>query len=300
MFILNNIYKNIVLLLVISVFLSCTIKQKQDSAKARIVSLAPNITEVLFALDLGDQVVAVSDYCSYPEQAKEKESIGGLLNPNLEKITALAPDLIIGTESYRDIKDKLGQGSFNIVLLPEKTVNDVYVTIDSVGHLTHTQKRAQKLINSIKDSLALYRANHAETRPNAILVLGRSENGTRNISISSKGAFINELWEYCGGQNAFYDLGNSFAQVNREDLLSRDPELIVEFKSNKNWSLDLDKKNKREWLDLNISAVRNNSIYVINGNEYLTPGPRMFLLAKKYHEILSDFRGSKSGENPDR
>lgn len=280
-------------ILIVILLFSCSDNQKAEHARQRIISLAPNITEVLFALDLGEQVVAVSDFCNYPPQAKNKESIGGLLNPNLEKITALRPDLLIATESYRTLADKLGNKDFLIVLLPEKTVNDVYVTIDSLGTLFQREKKADSLITAIKDSLNFYRVKDTTATPSAMLVLGRSENTTRNISISSTGAFINELWEYCGGRNAFADIGSSFATLNREDLLKRDPQLIIEFKSSKNWSLEQDEANKKEWQDLNISAVKKGQIYVINGNDFLIPGPRMFRLAKKYNRIIKQYQTSQ-------
>jgi cobalamin transport system substrate-binding protein len=286
----NNILRSVLFLLgAILLVPSCKNKPAEKVEVKRIISLAPNITEILFSLGVQDKIVGVSDYCTFPEEAALKESVGGLFNPSLEKITALKPDLILATNSYQNLEDKLGKGRFNIVLFPEKTVNDIYVTIDSIGTLTNTQDRAQELIRSIRDSLTFYKANTADKRPAAILVLGRDPGTTRNIGISGPGAFVNELWEWSGGRNAFPNLQTSFAQINREDLLTTNPEIVIEFKPNKNFSLGQENRNREEWADLQISAVENKNIFIIPGNQYLIPGPRMYLLAKEYSKILQRF-----------
>ena len=280
----------IILLVTFFLLIACVSPNQNKGETQRIISLAPNITEILFSLGLQDHIVGVSDFCTFPKEAMEKESIGGLFNPDLEKITALKPDLILATESYQGLADKLGKERFNIVLLPEKTIEDMYVTIDSIGMLTNTSEKAKILVASIKDSMDIYNAKTTQYRPSAILVLGRNSGTTRNIGISGPGAFVNELWEWSGGKNAFSHMLASFAQINREDLLIVNPEIIIEFKSNKNWGLDQDIKNKAEWRDLHISAVKNNHIFVIPGNHFLIPGPRMYLLAREYSSIILKYR----------
>ncbi len=274
-------------------FPSCDNRVERSSETQRIISMAPNITEILFTLGLQDRIVAVSDFCTFPDEALEKESIGGLFNPNLEKITALKPDLILATESYQNLAEKLGKSDLKIVLLPEKTVEDIYFAIDSIGVLTNTSDKALSLVKSIKDSLEFYKAKPGQNRPSAILVLGRDTGTTRNIGISGPGAFVNELWEWSGGNNAFPDLAVSFAQVNREDLLMVDPEIIIEFKPNKNRGLEQENLNKTEWNNLKISAVKNSNIFVIQGARFLIPGPRMYLLAKKYRQIITKFQSQR-------
>jgi len=125
--------KTFILLVVILIMASCTSKAKKNDDAQRIVSMAPSITEVLFSLGIQDRIVGVSDFCTFPKEAMAKESIGGLFNPNLEKIAALQPDLILATKSYQNLVEKLGKDRFKIVLLPEKTTMDLYATIDSIG-----------------------------------------------------------------------------------------------------------------------------------------------------------------------
>ncbi len=287
----NKRLKKILLIFgIIFLIISCSEKPRKTKEPQRIISMAPNITEILYSLGMQDRIVGVSDFCKYPEEAQHKESIGGLFNPNLEKITALKPDLILATKAYESLVEKLGKDRFTIVLLPEKTVEDIYTAIDSIGTLVNCSKKATLLIASIKDSLDFYITADSQIKPRAILVLGRDAGTTRNIGISGPGAFINELWVRSGGVNAFPDLPASFAQINREDLLTVNPEIVIEFKSNKNWGLEQDSVNIKEWKDIRISAVQNRKIFVIPGNHFLIPGPRMYLLAKEYNQILQKYR----------
>jgi len=279
-----------IIIIAVSLTLSCSQNHHDSKVPLRIISMAPNITEILFSLGLQGRVVGVSDFCTFPKEAMEIESIGGLFNPNLEKITALKPDLILATMSYKSLSDKLGKDRFNIVLLPEKTVGDIYVTIDSIGVITNRYERAKSLVSQLKDSLDFYKTKATQNQPNAILVLGRDVGTTRNIGISGPGAFINELWEITGGKNAFPDMAASYTQINREDLLTVDPDIIIEFKPNKNWSLEQDESNILEWKSIQLSAVKNNHIFVIPGNDFLIPGPRMYLLAKEYSKIIQKYR----------
>lgn len=267
------------------ILFSCSTKDVKVKHTQRIISLAPNITEILYALELQDQVVGVSEYCTYPPEVKQKENVGALFNPNLEKIAALKPDLILATKSNSRLTEKLADKNVKVVLLPEMTINDIFISIDSIGVITAKKEQAGKLISSIKDSLELYKSMNTE-KPSAILVLGRDENSTRNIGLSGPGSFINELWEYVGGVNAFPDMPGSYTQVSREDLLVRDPQIIIEFKTLEKWNNSLFKSNKDEWKDLDISAVKKGNIFVINGVTNLVPGPRIYLLAKKYANIL--------------
>ena len=119
---ITRIKTYILLIGVVSILFACIGKAEKSTETRRIISLAPNITEILFSLGMQDQLVGVSDYCKYPIEAMEKENIGGLFNPNLEKITALNADLILATESYQSLIEKLGEDRFKIVLLPEKTI----------------------------------------------------------------------------------------------------------------------------------------------------------------------------------
>lgn len=279
------------LILLTAISFSCSQKIDTTDKAQKIISLAPNITETLFALGVEDRILAVSDYCYYPAQAMKKETVGGLFNPNLEKITALQPDLILATESNHQLVEKFKGKNIRVILLPEKTINDVFRSIDTLAIITGRKKQAEWLIQGLRDSLSRYDGSSRSHKPTAILVLGRDKGSTRNIGISGPGAFINELWEHVGGKNAFADMPGAYTQVNREDLLVRDPQIIVEIKS-PDWDDKLLEANKTEWRDLPISAVKSGNIYTISGVNMLVPGPRIYLLARQFSLILKKYEES--------
>lgn len=262
----------------------------------RIISLSPHITEILFALDLQKRLAAVTDYCRYPEAARQKERIGGLLNPNMEKILRLRPDLILGVPSSHETAAKLQSYEIRTVLLPNDRVQDIFTAIDSIGRLTGEEASAQALQKAIKDSLQYYRRKAQRLnadKARAMLVLGRERGTTRNISVIGSNNFNDSLWTMLGGRNVFGDIDSKFAKITREAVINARPELIIEFKFNEQWSPQKERKNRRDWQELSmLPAVKNDHIYVLTGNYTLIPGPRITLLVRDYFEILRAYNST--------
>ncbi len=300
--------KKRIILIILSAFLiiQCSGEQKNDAqlypngkkVPDRIISLSPNITEIIYALSLEDKLVAVTDYCNYPPEARQKEKVGGLLNPNLELIVALKPDLIIGPPAYLDTAKKLSAQGIRSLLLPMDNVNDIYSSIDSVGSVFQSEKRAENLNKAIRDSITYFNNKIKELSveiPSAMLVLGREPGTTRNISVLGPGSFIDEIWRGAGGINTFADMKMAFAQVSREAVITRKPELILEFKFNEEWNDQKNQRNLEEWGDVNeVPAVLKKQIYVLTGDYTLIPGPRTYLLVKDFYLVLKKYSERKS------
>lgn len=265
-------------------------KVKPGSDFQRIISLSPHMTEIIYALGQEDRLVAVSDFCNYPPEAAEKERIGGFLNPNLEKITMLQPDLILGVPSHGDLARKMESYTWSFVLLPNDGLDDVFVSIDSLGRLLGVEERARQVVQSLRDSLDYYSRKARQLMPlknKAMLVLGREPGSVRQIGVIGPDNFMDSLWVLCGGENIFGDLGQKFAQISRETILNRDVQLIIEFKSNGSWDEARLTANRREWQGLSqMAAVRDQAIFIIHGDYALIPGPRMYLLCRDYYDIL--------------
>ncbi len=265
---------------------ACSPSQSTNNGKQRVISLAPSITEMVFALGGNSRLVGVSDFCSYPPEALKIEKVGGLFNPNIEKIMALKPDLILATNSYRDLPEKFKGINVKTVLLPEKTLTDVFTSIDSLGTLLGNKQAADSLHRAIGDSLEKYHWTDKAPRPKVMLVLGRDPGVARNIGVSGPGAFLDELLSWCGGINAFSDLKVSYSAISREALLARNPDIIIEF-SPKALTSDQQRSNRKQWQSFKrIKAYKNNQIFVIGGNDFLIPGPRVYRLARRFYYIL--------------
>ena len=273
---------------------SCGTSRKNSSPNIRrIISLSPHITEILYALGQQNRLVAVSDFCTFPPQAAGKEKIGGLLNPNPEKMVALQPDLCIGTKASSGLREKLPLPETRFVFLANDKLEDVYTTIDSLGILLNCRRQADSLRTLLKDSLRFYSAGFKDRlngQPGALLVIGREAGSTRNITAAGGNTFISQVWQQTGAANVFADLPVLYAQVSREALLEKQADLIIEFKFKENWNADKDLRNLQEWQGLsNLRAVKRKNIFVINGDYSLIPGPRLYLLARDYGRILEKY-----------
>ena len=274
-------------------FYCSSYRNESNPGVQRVISLAPNITEMIYALDQQSKLVAVTDYCNYPPEAKSKGTIGALLNPNIEKIISLKPDLLIGTTAHRELAIKLSSKNLKTILLSNDTIDEILMSIDSIGTLLNCRQRADNLVQAITDSINFYsiRCNPENNpAPKAILVLGRDPGTTRNIGVIGSRNYMDSLWVLAGGINLFGDLVTKFAQVGRENIIKRNPDLIIEFKIEKDWTKEKNEANIKEWQALNLlKAVQEKQVYVIPDESAFIPGPRIYLLSKRFSEIFHDY-----------
>jgi iron complex transport system substrate-binding protein len=270
-------------------------KQKQDPFQKRIVSLSPHTTEIIYALGGDDDLIAVSDFCRFPLEAGKKEKIGGLINPNIEKIVSLKPTLLIGVPSHTKLNDELAKFQLSVIMLPNENISDVLATIDTIGTLLDRKDDAVLLIKNIKDSLSVIKSETGMQRPRAMLVIGRERGTLKNITAAGDDTFINEVWEIAGGMNIFSDLPSRYSAVNLETILTRNPEVIIEF--------DIDgvpdirkTDNAKIWKQLDhVTATANGNVFTVTGSHTLIPGPRLVLLARQFRTII-DRVSSEAGE----
>ena len=124
-----------------------------EKVPQRIVSHVPSITETLFALNLGDRVVGVSDYCNYPAEAELKPNVGSFYNPSIEKIVAIAPDLVLTNEYTESIK-QLGNIGITFIVLDPNDIDGILNNIELLGKVTGTEKEAERLRNDMEDRIA--------------------------------------------------------------------------------------------------------------------------------------------------
>ena len=189
-----------------------------ENAPQRIVSLAPSNTEILFALGLGNRVVGVTSYCNYPEGAEEKEEIGGFANPDLEKIIALKPDLILasGTLQQSEVTELEQRGQAVFWLYPQ-SVNDVLESFERVGELTGSLSAARQLREKVEQRIKAVEAKVTDIpeqeRVTVFRVMGLDPIGT----IGGQ-SFQTDDYRLAGGRNIFADTDENYFQLDLETL----------------------------------------------------------------------------------
>lgn len=196
------------------------------SPPQRIISLAPNITEILFALRLGDKIVGVTRYCDYPLEAAEKEKVGGMVDPSIEKIQSLHPDLIIAFRGNPlRILTKLKNLHFPVFILDTgKSLEDLFLTIEKIGRLTQEEKRAAQLLDILNKKYqdVEQALRGVDLNPKVFLLLHG-----RGLWTCGKESFLNDLLLKAKGVNIAGKIPRKWLQLSREQLLHENPDVII-------------------------------------------------------------------------
>jgi len=245
----------------------------------RVVTLTPSLTEIVFALDAGDRVVGVSDYCDYPAQAQTRPRVGTFLQPSLEKILALHPDLILVDGVQEDVAAALRAtgGGVTVLAIAMNDLAQVRAAITQVGAaLGDRQSAAATLLGQLDGELAEVRKlTGAGARPprKVLFVVDHQLGGLRGLVVAGPGTYLDELVRLAGGVNIFADLKVRYAKVAVESIEERQPEVIFDAVHTEAGSED---KVRGDWQALrNVKAVREGRIYVLSDREFVTPGPRL-------------------------
>lgn len=236
----------------------------------RIVSLAPSITEILFALDLGDKVVGVTNYCDYPVEALNKPKVGDYFNTNLEAIVAQVPDVVFA-DGHDPVGDQLeGLGVTMVVLQPED-IAGILQDISLVGKITGMDEEAARLINEMKVHIAIVAVGTAlaPERPTVLYVIDATD-PAMPWTVGA-GSFIDTMIALAGGEN-IVKVSQDYLQISLENVVASDPEIIIGTTSHGTSFLP-DFGDLPVWKEMN--AVKEGEIYLIEADLVSRPGPRI-------------------------
>ena len=240
---------------------------------ARIVSLAPSITEMLFALGVGDRVVGVSTYCDYPPQAAQIDRVGTFLEPNIERILAKRPDLVIGVPSPDNHApvDRLQQLGLRVLIVDPERVPDVLTTIETLAQTVGVPERGAQLTAQIRGDIAAVTGRlDGAPRPSVLMLVGRSP-----FIVAGAGTYQDELIGLAHGDNVAAPIGKQWPSVPLELIVGRAPEVIIDASMGSEEAPDRDSA-LAFWRDFStIPAVRNQRVYGYRAYELLRPGPRV-------------------------
>jgi len=236
----------------------------------RIVSLAPSVTETLFALGLGDKVVGVTAYCDFPEAARTKEKIGDTLNPNPERLIALKPDLVVMTTASQLEKLLRQMGDLNIAVYvtDPRSVGDVLASIRKLGEVTGTTTEAENIVRQMQARIAEVEIRtKAFPKPRVLYVLQ-----TAPLITAGRNTFINHLIQLAGGDSISGNEPTDYPQLSRETALARLPEVIVAPASHGTEQVKADDL-RRDFAAT--PAIKTNRIVWVNPDFVDRPGPRL-------------------------
>lgn len=243
----------------------------------RIISLVPNVTEMLFAIGAGPQVIAVSTYDVEPPEVRSLPTVGALVDPDTERIIALRPDLVITYGSQVDLQTQLKTVSIPFFDYRHAGLDHIMVTMRALGARTGHVDQAEKVARSIQTAIDAIKARVAgKPRPRTLLVFGREPGSLRNIYASGGRGFLHDMLDVAGGEDVLKDIDKESAQVSTEMILARRPDVILELNA-ANRLNDVDLKAVLDpWSALgSVPAVKNHRVVVLNGPGLTVPGPRV-------------------------
>ncbi len=263
-------------------------------APSRIISLAPSITETLFALGLGDKVVGVTTYCRYPEQARAIDKVGAYMDPNFEAIVTLKPDLVILLKEHSSVQEFLRRKGTRFLAIDNHDIDAILESISLTGKACGKTAESCSLRDTMAAEIrAAYRTSKsmAQNRPGVLLCVGRDDVGTGTLSkIWAAGAntWYNQIISIAGGANVITDSSMEYVTLSSEAIIRLKPDIIIDvMASMSNYTQDMIKE---DWADLFlVPAVKNRMIFCLAGDYITIPGPRLVWLLRDVKAILEEY-----------
>lgn len=236
----------------------------------RIVTLGPSVTEILFALGLGDRIVGVDIYSDFPPEVQSKERVGSLREPSLEKLVSVKPDIVFITTISSEQVSALRQAGLTVYCVDSPNLSEIYDDITILGKITGATEAAAELVRTMQEKVAAVEEKVAQI-PEGKRRKVFCEVWPDPLMTAGPGSFIHDLIGIAGGINIASDTGTAWPQFSVETLVQRDPDVIVT--TFEETLKDLQNGGRAAWSSL--SAVRNGRVVLVDQNLISRPGPRI-------------------------
>jgi iron complex transport system substrate-binding protein len=270
---------------------TCALCAAPANVPQRIVCLSPDATEILYAIGAFPRVIAVSDYDTYPPEVAKLPRLGQLHDPNLEKLTALRPDLVVIADSQAPVfEDTLKQLGFRVATMFNNSLDEIYGTMLALGRATGNQSEAAKLVASTREQLAQVARRTANLpKLRVVLVVDRTPGTLRDLYTATDGSYLGQLIDIAGGRVAIAPVPHGYAKLSKEDLLAANPDVILDFEQGPKSRFSGDPL--APWQELpELKAVRLHRIYAVNEDYVPHASQRIVqtaeLFAKRIHPEL--------------
>lgn len=269
----------------ILIFLFFIIIQNMHAAEdMRIISIAPALTEILYSLGLNEEIVAITSFCDYPEEASSKEKIGTFSDPSIEKILSLKPDIIFATGlEQAAVVERLKKLGLMVYVSHPSTMAELLKEIRQIGELTHRGAEANILVSGMEKRINAVSKESTripqEEKKKVFIEIWHDP-----LITAGRGSFVDELIEIAGGINIAYDTPEPYSYFSGELVIERNPDFIIlGHKGGPDLITSL--KKRAGWSGIN--AVKNNGICDdINPDLFLRSGPRLVDGLEQIHKRL--------------
>jgi len=254
----------------------------------RIISLIPATTEMLFAMGAADRLAGVGSYDRFPPEVERLPRVGGLMDPSVERILSLKPDLVVVYDTQTELKVQLARAGIPIFPYAHRGLSDITETMRTLGLRVGAASAADAAATQIEQQLAAIKARAPERpRPKTLLVFGREPGSLRQVVASGGYGFLHDVLEIAGGIDVLAQLKRQSVQLSTESILALAPEVIIELHYGPSMRADRLDAERLVWNALpSVPAVKNNRVHLLVGDEFVVPGPRIVLAAERFARAL--------------
>lgn len=256
----------------------------------RIVSLAPSITETLFALGLGDNVVGVTRYCKYPLETAKIKKVGGYSDTNYEAVITLQPDITVLLQEHGSAGKHLNELGLRTLPVNHKNISGILESIKTIGKACGAEKKADEILEQINEKVSFVTNKTKKLpRPKVMVTVGRNmgSGSLKDIFISGKDGFFDQMIKLAGGINAYVGDTVVFPSVSGEGIMALNPQVIIDMIpdfNEKGWD---EEKALDIWQNLpGVEAVKNRRVHIFGQDYVAIPGPRFILILEQMARVI--------------
>ena len=259
-----------------------------SGAARRVVSLVPNVTEMLFAVGAGSQVVGVSSYDDFPPETRALPRVGALLDPDTERILSLRPDLVVVYGSQSELEGQFTRAGIRVYPYRHAGIDSIVQAIRDLARLTGHQAEGDRVVRQVQSQLdAVGMRVRGRRRPRTMLVIGRDAGALRGVYVSGGIGFLHELLDIAGGADVFGDIKQEALQPSNETMIVRAPDVIIELHPGEQPAADALQKERVVWnLLASVPAVRTGRVHLLYGGYLVAAGPRIGRAAEALAGVL--------------
>lgn len=253
----------------------------------RIVSLSPDLTEMLYGIGAFSRVVAVSNYDTYPSETAKLPRLGDIRSPSLEKLTALRPDLVVINNAQAPfLEDTLKELGLHVLTTSNRSVQEVYTAMTTMGRATGNENGASKLVAATRDALdRVARKTAGLAKPRVVLIVDRTPGTLRDLYTATDGSYLAELIGIAGGRVAVPPVASGYTKLRKEDLLAADPDIILDFIQGPKSRFAGDPI--EAWQEMpELKAVRAHRVYGVNEDFVPHASQRMVQTAELFGRLI--------------
>jgi cobalamin transport system substrate-binding protein len=247
-------------------------RAKVEARPQRIVSLSPSVTEILYGIGAWPQVIAVSQFCTYPEDVKNKPRVNGWDKTNLEQVMALKPDFVIGVDAQEPfLRDKLTGLGVRSLFVKSQTLTDIMASMGEIGRGTGHEPEATELsVKTQAEIDAVRKAIGNRPHPRVLCIVDRVPGTIRDLYTATKGSYLDELISIAGGDSIAPQGNHGYGKINKEAVLTLNPEVIIDMVQGSKGSFGEDPI--AVWNELGeVRAVREKRIYPMTDPSVIHP-----------------------------